>query len=277
MNTWFRDVIKRQGWIDFIKRAYKMSKYHGILSDKFIASLKRFTAIIERYDAYCTFPIVASVAARHKEIVQVIIDGGHEVASHGFVHVRFDHLSHNEQLRMLRLSLKVLEEIFERKIIGLRTPYQLYNENTFSAIVDASFHYDSSICSSKPKAPYPMMFRGRKFIEIPWTLSEVTLIDVQKVSPSELLKIWLEVLKECKMGDVVTLDAHPIRMGTTRYIEVLDNLLYYARNNGFKIASLGEVYEMFIRKKISMPVLALSGDIDCVRLFDYLLRLWEKA
>ena len=277
MNTWFRDVIKRQGWTDFIKRAYKMSEYHGILSDKFIASLKRFTAIIERYDAYCTFPIVASVAARHKETTQIIIDGGHEVASHGFIHVRFDNFSYNEQLRMLRLSLKVLEELIGCKIIGLRTPYQLYNENTFNAIVDAGFYYDSSIYSSKPKAPYPMMARGRKFIEIPWTLSEVTLIDVQKVSPSELLKIWLEVLKGCKMSDVVTLDAHPVRIGTTRYIEVLDNLLYYARNNGFKITSLGEVYEMFMRKKISMPMLALSGDIDCFRLVDYLLRLWGKA
>ncbi|MEM3437770.1 MAG: polysaccharide deacetylase family protein [Nitrososphaerales archaeon] len=249
----------------------------GVFSDKFVTSFKRFTTIIEKYDAHCTFPIVASVMVRHKRIVQNIIDGGHEIASHGFIHVRFDYLSYDEQLRMLRHSIKVLEEIVGRKIIGLRTPYQLYNKNTFNAIVDAGFKYDSSIFSPKPKPPYLMIVKTRRLIEIPWMLSEVTLVDVQNVSPSELLRIWIRVLKECEIGDVVTLDAHPVRMGTERYIEVMDKILHYARNNGFRIASLGEVYEMFLRKKISMPVLALSGDIDCVSLTDYFLRLRKKA
>jgi peptidoglycan/xylan/chitin deacetylase (PgdA/CDA1 family) len=278
VNSWLRDVVKRRGWKGFIKQLLLMSKYHGILTDRFTVSLKRFISTVEKYDAKCTFPIVAYVGLRHEEIVKYIVKNEHKIASHGFIHVNFERLGYSEQLEMLKLSLKILNEIAECRIIGLRTPYQLYNEETFRAITDAGFLYDSSIHFSEPKKPFIIKVNDKKsFIEIPWTLSEPSLIDKHNVSPQTLLKIWLKILEKCGEGEVLTLDAHPVRMGTERYIETLDGLLHHAKKHDFDILSLDEAYTKFISGKLSKPALALSGDIDCVILKDYLYRLLKKA
>jgi len=275
LKTWIKDIVDRRGVGGFVKQLHLMSRYHGFFRKNFPSSLHRFLCAVEKYDAHCTFPIVAHVAVRNRKVVSKIVDGGHEIASHGLIHVRFDYLSYTEQFRMFKESVEILKALtLTDKIVGVRTPYQVHNDDTFVACADLGFQYDSSTHISKPTKPRLL---HPKMVEIPVVLSDPTLIDEKGTPPNELSKIWIKVLEECGHNEVVTLNAHPVRMGTERYVTVLEELLRYARNNGFWIACLSEVATKFRSRGINMPTLALSGDIDCVSIWDYTRRLLRKA
>lgn len=57
-----------------------------------------------------TFFCVADQAAAHPDVMQLIIDGGHVVGSHGATHVAIPTLSHRELLADVRRSRRMLED-----------------------------------------------------------------------------------------------------------------------------------------------------------------------
>ena len=82
----------------------------------------------------------------------MILDDGHEVASHGMSHLRergFDIMPLKDQIYDLKESKNILEYISGEKVISFRAPALRVNSNTAIALQETGYLIDSSVASQR--------------------------------------------------------------------------------------------------------------------------------
>lgn len=95
-----------------------------------------------------TFFILGWIAERCPSLVKGIAAEGHEVASHGYGHLRVGNQSRIEFREDIRSSKAILEELTGNSVLGYRAPSYSISRKTFWAfdeLVAAGYLYDSSI------------------------------------------------------------------------------------------------------------------------------------
>lgn len=111
-------------------------------------SVERILRLLADHGASATFFILGWLGRREPDLVRMIADAGHEVASHGMHHVML-HRQTPEQFRCeLRDSRKLLEDISGRPVVGFRAPTFSITHQTAWAIdvlSETGYHYDSSV------------------------------------------------------------------------------------------------------------------------------------
>ena len=111
--------------------------------------MKSIVGILARNNATATFFVLGEVAQKHPEIVKMILDGGNEVASHGFHHLRAGILGEKGFADDLIHSKEILESISAKKINGFRAAnFSISPQKTpwaFDTLKKLDFEYDSSI------------------------------------------------------------------------------------------------------------------------------------
>ena len=108
--------------------------------------------IYEKYGIKSTFFIVGEMAKKWPEVVQMISNAGHEVASHGWSHEvnqAFDVLSLVQQIQHLSNSKKLLEDISGQEVVSFRAPALRINDHTPVALAETGYKYDSSVASQR--------------------------------------------------------------------------------------------------------------------------------
>lgn len=245
-------------------------------SERVTRAVRAVADAASSFDATFTFPVVAAVAARHPDLVRAIVDGGHEVASHGLIHRKMAGLPLEAQLEAAARSKAILEEVAGSEVEGFRAPYNSADDNTLKAIAAAGYSYDSSKFS-RDAVPSTIEEGGRRLAVLPIHVAETQLIDELKLSANELEETLAEALNACGPGKVVVFDLHPVRIGSQEYVGALKGLLRRAREAGVNILSLKEAAERVLGGRLADGAVAFSGDIDCVSVWDYVRRLWGGA
>ena len=108
--------------------------------------------LYQKYNIKSTFFFTGYIAKLYPEIVKMIISDGHEVGSHGLSHKKqhgFDILSYKEQVKHLRESKKMLENIIGKEVISFRSPALRMSDNTVIALEEADYKIDSSVASQR--------------------------------------------------------------------------------------------------------------------------------
>ncbi|HTQ81528.1 MAG TPA: polysaccharide deacetylase family protein [Thermoanaerobaculia bacterium] len=103
-----------------------------------------------------TFFVLGEVAERLPRRVREIAQAGHEVASHGHLHLRASDRSPREFVRDVRRAKALLEELVGQPVVGYRAPeWSLRNlgNRRLPLVAEAGYLYDSSL------APYPLAGR----------------------------------------------------------------------------------------------------------------------
>ncbi len=114
--------------------------------------LPRLLELYKKYDIKSTFFFNGDIIRQHPKVVTMILDDGHEVASHGWVHESnqaFDVLSLEAQIEHLKLSKELLENIGGKEVISFRAPALRINEQTGIALKKTGFKIDSSIAAQR--------------------------------------------------------------------------------------------------------------------------------
>jgi len=104
--------------------------------------------LFAKYQARATFFVLGWVAKTRPGLVKKIIDTGHEVASHSFMHRMLTKMSAEEIREDLSASIKILEDISGQRIRGFRAPtFSITEKNlwVFDILAELGFEYDSSI------------------------------------------------------------------------------------------------------------------------------------
>jgi len=108
----------------------------------------RILALFEEHDVKATFFTLGWVAKRHPSLIRQIASAGHEVASHGWSHVRVTELDEREFREDLVRTKALLEDVSGVSVVGYRAPTYSIGEGNMWAlrvIEETGHHYSSSI------------------------------------------------------------------------------------------------------------------------------------
>lgn len=98
--------------------------------------VERILDLLKKHNAKATFFSTVVYAENCKDLVNRLLEEGHELASHTYYHSQF------EEVDLLK-SKEKLEQLFNTEVIGLRMPrMQPVSEN---AVAEAGYVYNSSI------------------------------------------------------------------------------------------------------------------------------------
>ncbi|WP_020655400.1 XrtA system polysaccharide deacetylase [Massilia niastensis] len=112
------------------------------------ANVERILALFERHGVRATFFTLGWIAERYPAMVRRIVAGGHELASHGYGHLRASDQSRAEFDNDIRSSKALLEDIGGQAVLGYRAPsFSIGHGNLWAldALVEAGYRYSSSI------------------------------------------------------------------------------------------------------------------------------------
>ena len=145
-------------------------------------NVERILALFAEADARATFFTLGWIAERYPSMVRRIVAGGHELASHGYCHLRIHEQNESEFSQDIRRAKSLLEDIAATEVKGYRAPSFSIGRSTlwaFKAIAEAGYRYSSSVYPVRhdlygmPDAPrFP--YRPREnLLEIPVTTTPV--------------------------------------------------------------------------------------------------------
>ena len=92
--------------------------------------------LLKKYDIKATFFSTVVFAENNQDIIQRLLKEGHELASHTYYHSQFE-------IEDLKKSKDRLEELFGKKIYGLRMPRMMNVDE--KEVQKAGYFYDSSV------------------------------------------------------------------------------------------------------------------------------------
>jgi polysaccharide deacetylase family protein (PEP-CTERM system associated) len=141
-------------------------------------NLERILSLLDEHDTKATFFTLGWIAERYPHVVQAIVAGGHELASHGYGHERASDLSRAEFAADVGRAKKLLEDLGGRPVLGYRAPsFSIGAGNlwAFDTLLEAGYSYSSSVypiqhdhygMPDSPRFAYPVR---EGLLEIPVT------------------------------------------------------------------------------------------------------------
>ena len=111
-------------------------------------NVDRILALLAERGTRATFFTLGWVAQRYPHLVRRIVEGGHELASHGYGHQRASDLSELEFTEDITRAKRILEDLSGQAVSGYRAPsFSIGAGNlwAFDALARAGYRYSSSI------------------------------------------------------------------------------------------------------------------------------------
>jgi polysaccharide deacetylase family protein (PEP-CTERM system associated) len=114
---------------------------------RIIKNTNKILEIFEKHQVKATFFTLGYIAEQFPDLIKEIDNQGHEIASHSYAHLDIRKTTKEEFENDLKKSIKVLEKITTKKVLGFRAPYFSIEKKSFWAmeILSKYFKYDSSI------------------------------------------------------------------------------------------------------------------------------------
>jgi peptidoglycan-N-acetylglucosamine deacetylase len=204
-------------------------------------AVPRILGLLEDREIVASFFVPAVSALLHPDEIAAYVDGGHEVAVHGWIHERNALLGRDEELDLTRRALDTLERLTGRRPQGIRTPSWDFSPHTLDVILDLGFEYDSSLMADDE--PYEVLANGRPtgLIEVPceWIRDDAPYFTMDRFTgsrpytpPRGALEIWRAEFDEAYAGGgLFQLTLHPHVIGHRSRLVVLRELLDHIRGH----------------------------------------------
>lgn len=199
-----------------------------------LAGVPRLLGVLESRRVLATFFIPGFTAERYPEAVAAIVDSGHEVAHHGYLHRPPALLTPEEERYELERGLEALERRGVRPV-GYRAPWWDASHRTLDLIAEHGFAYDASLFDGD--VPYAVSTPTRTVVEIPqsWALDDweryaylpdppTGLGGIER--PSAVADAWWEEIDGCRDAGAVCVPVmHPFLSGRPARARALGTLI----------------------------------------------------
>ena len=190
---------------------------------------------LEQWGGSATFFVVGQIAKTHRQLVRMIGDRGHEVASHSWAHRRLHTMSPEEFRSDLRLSKDALEQATGHAVVGYRAPtFSLVRSTAWAIDIlgEEGFLYDSSIYPVRhdrygvpeaPAEPFWLKGRGLSLLEIPPASLSIGPWRVPiggggyfRLLPGPVFRVALRGIRQPTVGPSTVLYFHPWEFDSTQ-------------------------------------------------------------
>jgi polysaccharide deacetylase family protein (PEP-CTERM system associated) len=139
------------------------------------ANVDEILAWLDGRGVKTTFFTLGAIAEALPRVVRQIADAGHEVASHGYQHLRLYDLKPADARRAIDRSRQVLEDCTGQRVYGFRAPdFSITRQNLdlLDAVQAAGYSYDSSISPISYHDVYGVAGAAREIHLLPGGLVE---------------------------------------------------------------------------------------------------------
>lgn len=214
----------------------------------------RILEILRRHSVRGTFFIPGLVAEWHPAMVSEILDQGHEIAHHGYLHRNPGELDEAGEAEELDRGLQALAQ-FGVKPHGYRAPMWDLSERTLGMLSKRGVVYDSSLMNAD--APYLVSWPNRgedqPLAEIPisWGLDDWEqygyvpgLSSVVPIgAPASVHRMWKDEMEAVfDDGGHFVLTCHPFLSGRPSRARVIEALVVQAVSaEGVWVAALEDI------------------------------------
>ena len=203
-------------------------------------AIPRIREVLSRYDIPASFFVPAVVAKIHPDEQRALVDDGHEIGLHGWIHELNSELSHADERELMLRAADVLEDISGFKPVGMRTPSWDFSQSTLSICREMGLLYDSSLMADDE--PYELLEDGKPtgIVELPveWIRDDAPYFNMDRFTslrpytpPSSVLEIFkAEFDGAYKDSGLFLLTLHPHISGHRSRIVILEELIEYIKS-----------------------------------------------
>ncbi len=182
--------------------------------------MPRILALLAEHGIPGTFFVPGWTAEHHDGLIASIVSAGHEVGHHGYIHLRTDKISADEQRDEIEQGFAALAAAGAPRPVGYRSPAWEMTDETFDLLVEHGIAYDSS-CMGDDR-PYVQSWARGSILELPvhWSLDDWPRFGYSidhggnVAHPDELLASWTDEYRSARAdGRHVTFTMHPEVIG----------------------------------------------------------------
>jgi peptidoglycan/xylan/chitin deacetylase (PgdA/CDA1 family) len=200
-------------------------------------AVPRILTLLNNYNIKSTFFIPGWIMEKYPSMLQKVIDDGHEVAHHGYMHEWPDSMPADEELAAFEKAINVFKQYTSTYPQGYRSPAWEFSPNTLQMLIDHGFLFSSNMMNSEE--PYEYMSEGAPtgLVELPvsWILDDAPFFLHSLTTPGRMIsqpnpigQMWeqeLRTLYEDKYAKCFVLTLHPQVIGRPSRLEILKGLI----------------------------------------------------
>jgi peptidoglycan-N-acetylglucosamine deacetylase len=208
---------------------------------------KRILELLEYRAIPATWFVPGHTLTTFRDDTDAILEGGHELACHGWFHEDFAELSAGEAADVLGRSVEAVTGVTGAPPAGFRAPYWSLGADTIGLVEAAGFRYDSSLMADDYR-----LYRVRQgdrhstadgtswgepgsLVEVPvyWAMDDWPHFEPGPgrpglSAPSAVLEIWTDELHyaaERAPGGLVMVTVHPECIGRGHRMTMLERFV----------------------------------------------------
>jgi peptidoglycan/xylan/chitin deacetylase (PgdA/CDA1 family) len=198
-------------------------------------AVPRILALLRRHNLRVSFFVPAVVAMLHPDEQRRVVDAGHEVALHGWIHEMTSQLTPAVERDLMRRAFETLAKIAGRPPVGVRCPSWDFSPATLGLIRELGLLYDSSLMADDE--PYELLENGEPtgIVELPveWIKDDAPYFGMHRASslrpytpPSAVREIFkAEFDGAVAEGGLFLLTMHPHIIGHRSRMALLVELI----------------------------------------------------
>jgi peptidoglycan/xylan/chitin deacetylase (PgdA/CDA1 family) len=135
-------------------------------------SVPRILDMYRNFGIKQTFFFPAWCMEQYPELVERILEGGHEIAHHGYIHEDPNEQSRDAERYWLRRGIEVIEKMTGKRPRGWRAPTYNVSVHSTDLLIEEGFLYDASLMGDD--VPYVLQTERGEVLELPshWALDD---------------------------------------------------------------------------------------------------------
>ncbi|HEX9771473.1 MAG TPA: polysaccharide deacetylase [Kiloniellales bacterium] len=128
-------------------------------------AIPRLVKVMRRYELRQTFFVPGWCVEKYPRAIELLLENGHEIAHHGYLHEKPNILSEDEQLEALQRGVEAIVKATGARPLGYRAPSYAFSDHTLHQLVSEGFAYESSLLGDD--VPYVVRSGNGELIELP--------------------------------------------------------------------------------------------------------------
>ncbi|MDE1173145.1 MAG: polysaccharide deacetylase [Parvibaculaceae bacterium] len=228
-----RSLVSTNSWLRYdevaIPRIVKMYKDFGLKQTFF-------------YPAWCM--------EQYPRLVETILEGGHEIAHHGYLHEGMNQLSDEDEVYWIERAIDTIVRMTGQRPRGFRAPLYNFSHRTADILAQQGFAYDASLMADD--IPYRIKTASGSLWEVPshWALDDwppyVHNIDINFTmsirSPEEAMGVFMAEFEAMyEYGGLWVAVWHPWVSGRLARCSRIAKMIEYMQTKDVWFASMEEI------------------------------------
>lgn len=214
-------------------------------------AVPRLVELFRKLDLRLTFFVPGWVIERYPSTVELLLENGHEIGLHGYMHERSNQLTQQDEALVLGRALDAYSRVIGGRPRGWRAPGFAFSRHSLDLLIDAGFDYDSSLMGNE--VPYMLQGKARQLLELPtdWTSDDWPQYMHNRdfgytmpiASPGRAMEVFRAEFDAAHAYGALWISVwHPFLSGRLARLHAIAELIDYMRNHeGVWFARLDEV------------------------------------